>query len=303
MKTIKRHKRNKKEQESDLPVSFKDESKIIENGENSENITAIEEKKGQQYIRTVLIPKETIFIEESRFEKPHFIVQTILMIIAIGTLLGFIYYSAIQHQDSVNALKQAKYSSDSSDVATKMSIALTERSIAIAESSNIYTRQTMQAGEARLEKDIRAYVVFNSVNLEALTTDKPLKVHYSIINTGRTPAKKTFTIHTLGYVTGIYSIPSVFNRHLDSLAIAFEGIVRRNNNGFILGNNIPMNKDFDGDVISTKDLQFFNEGHGIIYLIALTRYYDNFGKIHHTWLCVSFPKDGTVHPEKYNDAD
>jgi hypothetical protein len=64
-----------------------------------------------------------------------------------------------------------------------------------------------------------------------------------------------------------------------------------------------MNRDFVGNKFSPEYIQAIEEGKGIVYLIALARYYDKFGKIHHTWLNVSTQTGDVIQAEKYNDAD
>ncbi|MGA3287511.1 MAG: hypothetical protein ABSD46_08790 [Bacteroidota bacterium] len=182
MSTIKRQKRNKKEQDSNLPVSLKDESQKLEDRENPENITAIEEYKAQSVIKPIFIPKETLFVEEGRFEKVRIALEIIVTIVGLGTLWWFIQSSATQHADSVNALKLAKESSDSSDIATK-------KSIALAESSFVATKKSLQLAQRNFQIENRPYVGIKNITIDSLEVGKKYVIKIFYQNFGKIPAQ------------------------------------------------------------------------------------------------------------------
>jgi hypothetical protein len=301
MATIKRRKGKKEEQDSNLPVPVQDNSKEIQDGKPPENTASIEEEAGEHHVRHIIIPEETLFVEDSRFEKPHLIIQTSLTLIGLGTLFAFILFSELQHNDNVSTLtyQREKDSVDGHYQRRKDSITL-----ALAESSNVYTRRATEANAIQVQRDIRAYVVFKEISIDPPIADKPLTVHYNIVNTGKTPAKRTHVFHALGFSYGAYYSTKRIGHTLDSAANILKVDSQRLENGFVVGNNIPMTRDYSGVAMSAQDIQGIKDGKGIVFLLALIRYYDNLDRRHYTWLCVSFPLDGTVHPEeKYNDAD
>jgi hypothetical protein len=104
------------------------------------------------------------------------------------TLLGFVVFSIIQHQDSIDALKLAKISSDSSDVATKKSIALTERSIAVADSSNGMTQQGLELSRKRFVIENRPYVGIKTITLDTFEIGEKYCITIIVQNYGKTPA-------------------------------------------------------------------------------------------------------------------
>ena len=120
-------------------------------------------------------------VTESKFEKPTFIIQTILGFVGLGTLIGFIYFSALQHNDSVEALKTAKRNFDSTNLATK-------KSLALAESANVMTNQSLEHSRESFIIENRPWVGIESVLLDTFLVGKKLWVNVSIKNYGKTPA-------------------------------------------------------------------------------------------------------------------
>jgi hypothetical protein len=198
MATIKKRKGKKKEKDSNSLVPLKDNTPKIEDTKNGANTTAIEENKSQQNIRTVFIPEETIIVEEGRFDKLNFIIQTSLAFIALSTLFGFIYFYGLQHRDSVNALALAQRNSDSSNVATK-------KSIAIAESSNVLTRQSLEIAQRNFEIEDRPYLSIKGI--DNLIIKGHLAANVQAINVGKSPA---YDIRPLGAMkirgTGVFDV-------------------------------------------------------------------------------------------------
>ena len=171
MATIKRRKRNHNKPNANLPVPFEEEPKKIEDGENAENITAIEEYKTQPIIKPIIkpifIPEETLFVEDGRFEKIRIILEVIVTFVGLSTLWWFIHSSGTQHDDSIRSLNLAKETFRISDSLRNISDSLQRikdsATLAIAVQSNSFTRKSVENYEKLTKVDLRAYVVIDKV--------------------------------------------------------------------------------------------------------------------------------------------
>ncbi len=277
-----------------MPVQ--DNSKEIEDGKHAKNGTGVEEQIGQHHTRTVLIPEEALVVEESRFEKPHFIIQTILTVIGLVSLGGFIWFSIVQHEDNVRALKSttdaldlAKQNAASSDIISKQAIAL-------ADSSLQTTKKSARIYEYLTKSDLRAYVVLKEMTFQLRVGQKP-RGEYQYINLGKTPARHVVVMHCL-----VVGDAGMVDRATNILKGAAS---RRDSIGYVIGSNISPTKDFVGDAVLTRgDSVAIANGTESVYLLGLIGYYDKFNERHLTWFCHTLYFDGSygVYP-KFNDAN
>ena len=283
MATIKRRKGKKEEEGSNLPVPIKDNSKVIEDGERAENTTAVEQNKAQQTIRTVLIPEETLVVEESRFEKPHFIIQTILTVVGLGTLFAFIFFSALQHDDNAKTLKStmealelAKQNADSSDAATKRSLDIALRSAIATENAAKATRQTVEITErvAKIQLQPELRIETACSDLEA---GKRFPVKITIENTGPKAA--------LNWRTKSVMLPMPASRIDDFFQIKVNPPTTQN----VLPRNSPIEIEVTlPDTLTANEITEIRNGRLIICLQVVAFYSDAWGepqttKFRHTY--------------------
>jgi hypothetical protein len=176
--------------------------------------------------------------DKNRFEKYGFIVQTILASVGLLTLIGFITFSVLQHNDSVNSLSLEKQNSDFNNSATKKSLALadssnnmTRQSIKIAQDALVYQRwrdsintfnqnvKDSSFADSQLKRDSlnlkffiignRAYLDIVGIDSIVLKVNQPIYYRIVITNSGKTP---TYNIHGLFLAkTGIGVYPAEFD--------------------------------------------------------------------------------------------
>ncbi|MGD1046887.1 MAG: hypothetical protein ABR936_16400 [Bacteroidota bacterium] len=289
MSKIKRQKRKKKEQDGNLPMPIHDNPPKIEDGINSEPHSTIEEKPSQQNISTILIPKETLFVEESRYAKPHFFIQTFLAILGFGTLIGFIYYNGLQHEDSVNALKLAEESYRSADSIAKISYE-SQRikdsiTLALTDSSLTLTRQSNERADRMSKYDLRPYIVLDT-NLIVFTAivNRPINAEISISNIGKTPAYNYFHVNSFGAIDTQYTDLA----EEEAINDFFKQSSWHKKEGNSIGSNLPQLKRGTYGIFTYEDSVALNNGKMKLILCGLISYNDIFKERHFTWYCYEF---------------
>ncbi|RPI00658.1 MAG: hypothetical protein EHM64_16855 [Ignavibacteriae bacterium] len=290
MAKIKRQKNKKKESDSNLPPSvFYDRVEPA----YDENNTAIKGYKGQQKVEIIFIPEKTLIVEESRFEKPTFWVQTSLAVIGLLTFIGFVVFSIIQHQDSVNNLKFAEQSYRAADSISKESY----RSQRIKDSSTLkqtdsslaLTRQSSERADRGLrltEKNIfltteisrtaiQPFLFADSVGeIQNLRTGEIPYNEYEITNVGATPAYKVNT-------WSIIMFESDFNQ--DTIDIY---TFNKPETGWFIGSKkttgTAKSYFYGGEAWKNEDaIAYITRKKPILFITVIT-YEDAFGKSHFT---------------------
>jgi hypothetical protein len=287
--TVKRRKRNKKEQNGNLPVPFRDESEIIQNRENTENISAVEEQKTQTIIKPVLIPEETLLVEESRFDGVRVALEIIVTIVGLGTLFWFIQSSATQHSDSVNALDLARQSIRRADSIAKVSDSLQRikdsLSLALTQESNRLTHQGIDISEKNMflsaeisRTAIQPFIFVDTVApayIQNLVVGKAPFVEYIITNVGTTPA---YRIVACGLIIREYALTDT------NIISALDNLGKQDTVGWFLGNNkkIPFPAYFmNRDTWKNGDSMLYANRVPLLFICKIV-YEDAFGNKHFT---------------------
>lgn len=230
--------------------------------------------------------------DPDRPTKAEWILIAITLVLAVFNYFT-VRYAADQAQAALDAAAYAKESANSSDT----SLAIAKLSIALAEASLETTRNSALVYEYLTKADLRAYVSTSRINPVEIRSNMPLKTAYEVVNVGKTPARNLLIYHLFALGT---EVPEDLARTLK------ESIDRRDQQGFILGSNVPMSKDVVSEWLISKDdsIAVYN-GTRAIFLLVLIRYYDTFNQRHYTWQCVSFsPASNSVGAyKKFNDAD
>ncbi len=182
MEKIKRQPRRKKKEIPEFPFPLNGPTGGEKDLEVKSHPARIEAEAAPQPVKTILIPKETIFIEEGRFEKPGFIFQTVIASIGLLGLIGFVVYGLLQRADSSDALALARNEAISSDARTRESIGVTKESIDAM-------RQSFSRQEELMRMEVRSYIGVAEPFLIRIAGGKPLLIGIECQNLGKTAAR------------------------------------------------------------------------------------------------------------------
>jgi hypothetical protein len=249
------------------------------------NATDIKKQQEQEQIKPPPIPEETIVIKEDKYARKNFWVQSTLAGVGIFTLLAFILFGILQHQDSINNLKWARESADSSAKDIRQSLALTERNVAIADSSLKATRQSIFHAERVSKYDLRPYIVTDPTAFDiSLIVNQPITAKITIRNIGKTPAYNYF------HVNLCYTFLTTYADYSEEKFIkkCFEQSGWHKEEGHSIGSNLPEVKDgIYGNLTLEDSIGVFNGNMKLIFS-GLVSYSDIFKERHFTWYCFEF---------------
>jgi hypothetical protein len=221
----------------------------------------------------------------------------------------------LQHQDSIKNLNWARESADLSSKDIKQSLALTERNVAIADSSLKLTRQSNERAEKGLRLTERNMFLTTEISkaiaqpfvcidtvmdyyIKDIVVGSVPYTRFRIINAGATPAYEIFVFTNI--------IPEHYYKLVDVDSI----INRIDTVGFFLGVNKPLDMvayfmEFKGiQRWTTEDSTFYSQGAPLLFT-TLIIYKDTFGDFHFTEQGFIQTKytPGLVGLMKYNRSD
>lgn len=117
-------------------------------------------------------------------------IQVLLLLVNIVVLVFFIINMNIQNNNTQTSLSYTKESIDFAKRTAKDSDFNNKKSLAIAESSNIITRQSMWISKTAAINQLRAYI---GIDMEGQSwsqqTDGRININFKTVNFGQTPAK------------------------------------------------------------------------------------------------------------------
>jgi hypothetical protein len=117
-------------------------------------------------------------------------IQILLLLVNIILLIFFIINMRIQDNNTKTSLSYTKESIDFTKRTAKESDSNNTKSLAIAESSNVITRQSMEISNTTAINQLRAYVGIDMEGQGWLQQpDGKISIDYKIVNFGQTPGK------------------------------------------------------------------------------------------------------------------
>ena len=291
-------KENKKDDGKNPPqgdsssTSSNSDPKEAINRENRTDTTKTSKDITEQSIKRVdLITREPISVKSSKFERRGFYVQTTLAVIGILTLIGFVIFSFIQHNDSIHNLELAQRGFDSTNIHTNKALAKTDSSINL-------TKQIAATQEKFAKIETRAYIIFKTKKVIQFDGEKELKFKYIIENYGKTPA------YGLLVKTGFkFSKVGVYATDFNNLKInatPLEGTAT-------LGatQELVIVHASEGKKLHSAMFNDIEQGKLLFFIMGIIYYNDTFGDKHWTRFCLQYQwrdKDFIFY-SKYNDGN
>ena len=212
------------------------------------------------------ILKKIKFLEESDTQTK---VQIVLAVLTIITLLSYVVVSSLQIHQTNKALDKA-------------------------DSSNSYTRRSINLSEQQNKLDMRAYLAYVGIDTIAFNVGKPFRVDLLLKNTGKTLANKIRGTYLQKYRQGPpnQSDSDTLKKHLNGDNLAWPNT------------DMVTTLIFKLVLTKTDSIKIVN-GLEELYIMGLFEYDDVFGVTHYTKYCLFYdPIVRTFNTfEKYNDAN
>ncbi len=182
MEKLKRQPRRKKKEDPEFPFPLNGPTEGEHDLEVKSHPARIEAEGALQPVKTILIPKETLFIEEGRFEKSGFILQVVLAFVGLVILIGLIVVTILQRSDASDALSIARDQARTTDAGTRQSIDLAKESIRAM-------NQNSSRQEEFAQMELRSYLGVAEPFIVQLAGGRQLVIGIECRNLGKTAAR------------------------------------------------------------------------------------------------------------------